>query len=94
MPAPRTSLPTLYSSARLLPPTARQASMEGYQVAPLEDVVGSADIFVTTTGNKDIIMVGAWGLPVVSDDFCAASDWVARCEARRHRGRRHGTARQ
>jgi adenosylhomocysteinase len=33
--------------------------MEGYQVAPLEDVVGSADIFITTTGNKDIIMVGS-----------------------------------
>lgn len=34
-----------------------QASMEGYQVAPLEDCVGSVDIFITTTGNKDIIMV-------------------------------------
>lgn len=33
--------------------------MEGYQVAPLEDVVSTADIFITTTGNKDIIMVGA-----------------------------------
>ena len=30
--------------------------MEGYQVLPLEDVVSAADIFVTTTGNKDIIM--------------------------------------
>lgn len=26
-------------------------------MAPLEDVVSSADIFITTTGNKDIIMV-------------------------------------
>ena len=33
-----------------------QACMEGYQVAPLEDVVDCADIFITTTGNKDIIM--------------------------------------
>lgn len=30
--------------------------MEGYQVSPLEDVLETADIFVTTTGNKDIIM--------------------------------------
>jgi adenosylhomocysteinase len=29
--------------------------MDGYQVATLEDVVASVDIFVTTTGNKDII---------------------------------------
>ena len=29
--------------------------MEGYQVATLEDVVGQADIFITATGNKDII---------------------------------------
>merc|ERR1719462_556334 len=31
--------------------------MEGFQVTTLEDVVSVADIFVTTTGNKDIIMV-------------------------------------
>lgn len=30
--------------------------MEGYQVAPLEDCLDTADIFITTTGNKDIIM--------------------------------------
>ena len=29
--------------------------MEGYQVATLEDVVETADIFITATGNKDII---------------------------------------
>ena len=29
--------------------------MEGYQVTTLEDVVETADIFVTATGNKDII---------------------------------------
>jgi adenosylhomocysteinase len=29
--------------------------MEGYQVATLEDVIDTADIFVTATGNKDII---------------------------------------
>jgi adenosylhomocysteinase len=38
------------------PICALQAAMDGYQVATLDDVVGSADIFVTTTGNKDIIM--------------------------------------
>lgn len=37
------------------PICALQALMEGYEVKTLEDVVDSADIFVTTTGNKDII---------------------------------------
>lgn len=40
------------------PICALQACMEGYEVVRLEDVVGFADIFITTTGNKDIIMVG------------------------------------
>ncbi|KAF8768577.1 hypothetical protein HU200_007125 [Digitaria exilis] len=39
------------------PICALQALMEGLQVLTLEDVVSDADIFVTTTGNKDIIMV-------------------------------------
>jgi adenosylhomocysteinase len=38
------------------PICALQAAMEGYQVATLEDVVGEADIFVTTTGNFGIIL--------------------------------------
>jgi adenosylhomocysteinase len=37
------------------PICALQAAMEGYQVLTLEDVQAVADIFVTTTGNKDII---------------------------------------
>lgn len=37
------------------PICALQASMEGYQVLPLEDALSYADIYVTTTGNKDII---------------------------------------
>ncbi|HEU5004193.1 MAG TPA: adenosylhomocysteinase [Actinomycetota bacterium] len=37
------------------PICALQAAMDGYQVATLEDVVGEADIFVTCTGNRDII---------------------------------------
>ncbi|GAA1918171.1 adenosylhomocysteinase [Streptantibioticus ferralitis] len=38
------------------PICALQAAMDGYQVSTLDDVVGIADIFVTATGNKDIIM--------------------------------------
>jgi adenosylhomocysteinase len=37
------------------PICALQAAMDGYQVARLEDVLGSADIFVTATGNKHVI---------------------------------------
>ena len=37
------------------PICALQAAMEGYQVATLDDVVAVADIFVTCTGNKDVI---------------------------------------
>jgi adenosylhomocysteinase len=37
------------------PICALQAAMEGYQVVTLEDVVGMVDIFVTATGNKDVI---------------------------------------
>ncbi|HTW20187.1 MAG TPA: adenosylhomocysteinase [Mycobacteriales bacterium] len=38
------------------PICALQAAMDGYQVARLEDVVGTADIFVTATGNYNIVM--------------------------------------
>ena len=37
------------------PICALQAAMEGYQVLPLEDVVETADIFITATGNRDVI---------------------------------------
>jgi adenosylhomocysteinase len=37
------------------PICALQAAMDGYEVVLLEDVVASADIFITTTGNKDVI---------------------------------------
>ena len=37
------------------PICALQASMEGFQVLPLEDAVETADLFITTTGNYDII---------------------------------------
>eukprot|EP00547_Thalassionema_nitzschioides_P004884 CAMPEP_0194199150 /NCGR_PEP_ID=MMETSP0156-20130528/263_1 /TAXON_ID=33649 /ORGANISM="Thalassionema nitzschioides, Strain L26-B" /LENGTH=481 /DNA_ID=CAMNT_0038924003 /DNA_START=32 /DNA_END=1477 /DNA_ORIENTATION=- len=38
------------------PICALQACMEGYTVATLEDVVATGDIFITTTGNKGILM--------------------------------------
>jgi len=37
------------------PICALQAAMEGFQVLTVEDTLGSADIYVTTTGNKDVI---------------------------------------
>jgi len=37
------------------PINALQAAMDGYQVATIEDVVATADIFVSATGNKDVI---------------------------------------
>ncbi len=37
------------------PICALQAAMDGFEVVQLEDVVKSADIFITTTGNKDVI---------------------------------------
>jgi adenosylhomocysteinase len=39
------------------PICALQAAMDGYQVLPIEDVIDSADIFITATGNKDVISV-------------------------------------
>ena len=42
--------------AEIDPICALQATMEGYTVVPLEDVLSFCDIFITTTGNKDIIM--------------------------------------
>ena len=38
------------------PICALQAAMDGLEVVTLDDVVGKADIFVTATGNKDIIL--------------------------------------
>jgi adenosylhomocysteinase len=39
------------------PICAMQAAMDGFQVVPIEQVVGQVDIFVTSTGNKDVITV-------------------------------------
>ena len=39
------------------PICALQAAMDGFEVVTLEDAVKTADVFVTTTGNKDVIRV-------------------------------------
>src|SRR5262245_54055936 len=39
------------------PICALQAAMEGYQVTTLDDVIATADIFITATGNKNILTV-------------------------------------
>ena len=43
------------------PICALQACMEGYQVDTMENLVGVADVFITTTGNKDIITLEHMG---------------------------------
>ncbi len=39
------------------PICALQAAMAGYEVATVEDTLGTGDIYVTTTGNKDVIRI-------------------------------------
>ena len=39
------------------PICALQAAMDGYQVLPIEDVISTADIFITATGNRDVVTV-------------------------------------
>jgi len=39
------------------PICALQAAMDGFEVVRLEDVVGDIDIFITTTGNRDVIRI-------------------------------------
>ncbi|QHQ36380.1 adenosylhomocysteinase [Algicella marina] len=39
------------------PICALQAAMDGFEVVTLEDAVSSADIFITTTGNRDVIRI-------------------------------------
>ncbi len=39
------------------PICALQAAMDGFEVVTLEDAVSTADIFITTTGNKDVIRI-------------------------------------
>jgi adenosylhomocysteinase len=37
------------------PICALQAAMDGFEVRPLEEVIGEADVFVTATGNRDVV---------------------------------------
>jgi len=39
------------------PICALQAAMEGYEVATVEDTLGTGDIYITATGNRDVITV-------------------------------------
>src|SRR5690349_7891327 len=39
------------------PICALQAAMEGYEVRTIEEVVETADVFITTTGNRDVVTV-------------------------------------
>jgi adenosylhomocysteinase len=43
------------------PICALQAAMEGYEVRPVEDVVSTADVFITATGNRDVLTVEHMG---------------------------------
>jgi len=47
--------------AEIDPINALQAAMEGFEVDRLDNVVGDVDIFVTTTGNRDIISADHMG---------------------------------
>ncbi|NNE73822.1 MAG: adenosylhomocysteinase [Acidimicrobiales bacterium] len=47
--------------AEIDPICALQAAMEGYEVNTIENVIGEVDIFVTATGNKDIISADLMG---------------------------------
>jgi adenosylhomocysteinase len=39
------------------PICALQAAMEGFQVSTVDDVIATADVFITATGNKDVITI-------------------------------------
>jgi adenosylhomocysteinase len=51
------ALSTRVSITEVDPICALQAAMEGYEVATMDDMCDKADIFVTATGNKDIITI-------------------------------------
>jgi adenosylhomocysteinase len=63
------------------PICALQAAMDGYSVQTLADVVSTADIFVTATGNKDVITIDdmkqmrTWRLSATSVTLTMKSKW-------------------
>ena len=42
------------------PICALQAAMEGFEVTTMEDAVKEGNIYVTTTGNRDVITTGSY----------------------------------
>lgn len=54
------------------PICALQAAMEGYEVVTMEDAAPRADIFVTATGNKDIITIEHMRAMKDRERFCAS----------------------
>ena len=75
------------------PICALQAAMEGYQVATLEDVVETADIFITATGNKDIITADRHGADEAPGDRRQHRPLRQRDRHGRPRARPHGIER-
>ena len=53
------------------PINALQAAMEGFEVTTIEDTLGRGDIYVTTTGNKDVITVEH--MAKMKDQACVAN---------------------
>ena len=84
--------------AEIDPICALQAAMDGYQVVTLEDVVDSTDIFVTATGNKDIITADHMGRmkhqAIVGNigHFDNEIDMAGPRAGARHRAREHQAA--
>ena len=82
------------------PICALQACMTGYQVTTVEDALPEADIFVTTTGNKDIITADQMSRMKDQAVVCnighfdneiqvVATRGDGRCHPRSHQGRLH-----
>ena len=76
------------------PICALQAAMEGYEVRTLDEVVETADIFVTATGNRDVITADAHGADEAPGDRRQHRPLRQRDRhgrARAHRRRRAGS---
>ena len=74
------------------PICALQASMEGYEVRTLDEVVETADIFITATGNKDVITADAHGADEAPGDRRQHRPLRQRDRHRRARARTAGSS--
>ena len=74
------------------PICALQAAMQGYEVRTLEDVVETADIFITATGNKDIITAERHGADEAQGDRRQHRPLRQRDRRRRARARRRASS--